>query len=335
MTLVLDTLRSLLPYKRKQTPSGWISFNAPCCHHRGHGSDDRMRGGVNFNEGFVYHCFNCGFATGWQPGKPIPLKLKMLCAWFGANDDDIKRLVFEALKTESQDYQTEKYVPQADFTKKSLPEGSLPILEWLQTDLDSDTEKKVLAVCEYLIDRGFNPADNNFYWSPLEDYSNRVIIPFLYQQDIVGSTARKITSGNPKYLSDQHPFFVFNLDRQTSQRKFVIVTEGPFDALSIDGVALLTNEISEQQAKIINSLGKTVILIPDQDSAGLVTIDQARERGWMVAFPNWDDDVKDVADAVRKYGKLFTIVDIIKTAVSGNIKINLYRNQLSKKVKNV
>jgi hypothetical protein len=294
-----------------------------------------MRGGVNFNEGFVYHCFNCGFATGWQPGKPIPLKLKMLCAWFGANDDDIKRLVFEALKTESQDYQTEKYVPQADFTKKSLPEGSLPILEWLQTDLDSDTEKKVLAVCEYLIDRGFNPADNNFYWSPLEDYSNRVIIPFLYQQDIVGSTARKITSGNPKYLSDQHPFFVFNLDRQTSQRKFVIVTEGPFDALSIDGVALLTNEISEQQAKIINSLGKTVILIPDQDSAGLVTIDQARERGWMVAFPNWDDDVKDVADAVRKYGKLFTIVDIIKTAVSGNIKINLYRNQLSKKVKNV
>jgi len=332
MTLVLDTLRNLLPYKKKQTPSGWISFNAPCCHRRGHKPDDRQRGGVNFTEGFVYHCFNCGFATGWQSGKPIPLKLKMLCGWLGANEDDIKKLIFEALRTESPDYIKEKYTPQVDFSKKELPEGSLPLVEWMNAELDNDIEKKLLSVIEYVIDRGFNPVDTNFYWSPIENYCDRVIIPFFYQNQVVGSTARKITNEKPKYLSDQHPFFVFNLDQQFSTRKFVIVTEGPFDALAVNGVALLTNEISEQQAKIINSLGKIVIVVPDQDRAGLKTVDQARDRGWMVSFPNWDPDVKDCADAVKKYGKLFTIVDIIKTAVEGNIKINLYKNKMAKRI---
>ena len=53
-------LLALLPSKRKTTPSGWTSFNAPCCHHRGNRADDRQRGGVliNPNGGFQYHCFN-------------------------------------------------------------------------------------------------------------------------------------------------------------------------------------------------------------------------------------------------------------------------------------
>jgi hypothetical protein len=335
MTLVLDTLRTLLPYKRKQTPSGWISFNAPCCHHRGHKPDDRMRGGVTFNEGFVYHCFNCGFSTGWQPGRPISFKLRELCSWLGAPDDTIKQLIFEALKTERPDYVKQHYNPSVEFTKKDLPEGSLPLIEWMQEKLDPDTEQKILSVIQYLIDRGYNPLAENFYWSPIEGYDNRVIIPFLYHGQIVGSTARRITDGKPKYLSDQHPNFVFNMDAQPDNRKYVIVCEGPFDALAVGGVALLTNEISEQHARIINSLSRQVIFVPDQDKAGIAGIDKARELGWSVAFPNWSDGIKDCSDAVRAYGKMFTIVDIINTAVSGNIKINLMRNQMIKKIKNV
>ncbi len=335
MTLVLDTLRTLLPYKRKQTPSSWISFNAPCCHHRGHKPDDRMRGGVAFNEGFVYHCFNCGFSTGWQPGRPISFKLRELCSWLGAPDDTIKQLIFEALKTERPDYVKQHYSPPVEFTKKDLPEGSLPLIEWMQEKLDPDTEQKILSVIQYLIDRGFNPLAENFYWSPIDGYDNRVIIPFLYHGQIVGSTARRITDGKPKYLSDQHPNFVFNMDAQPDNRKYVIVCEGPFDALAVGGVALLTNEISEQHARIINSLSRQVIFVPDQDKAGIAGIDKARELGWSVAFPNWSDGIKDCSDAVKEYGKMFTIVDIINTAVSGNIKINLMRNQMIKKIKNV
>ena len=44
MSSILDTFRTLLPPRAKASPSGWISFNAPCCHHRGHNQDKRKRG---------------------------------------------------------------------------------------------------------------------------------------------------------------------------------------------------------------------------------------------------------------------------------------------------
>ncbi len=93
------------------------------------------------------------------------------------------------------------------------------------------------------------------------------------------------------------------------------------------GVALLTNEIAEQQSRIINSLGAEVIVIPDQDTAGLTLFDRAAELDWSIAMPNWDADVKDVADAVQRYSALFVIVDAIKTAQRGQIKIKMAKQQ--------
>ena len=186
----------------------------------------------------------------------------------------------------------------------------------------------MISVVEYVVERGYDPLGGNFYWSPMPGFVDRVIIPFLYEGVVVGNTARKVKEGRPKYLSDQHPFFVFNVDTQDPLNKYVFVCEGPFDALAVDGVALLTNEISQQQAHIINQLGKEVIVIPDQDQAGLMLIKQAIDYDWSVAFPNWSEDVKDCADAVKKYGKLFVVVDAIKTAQHGEIKISVARNNL-------
>lgn len=333
MTLVVDKFQSLLPPRAKQSPSGWTSFNAPCCQHRGHSPDTRKRAGVRFDGlGFVYNCFNCKFTTGWQPGSPIGEKLKTLVRWMGASEDDVKDLVFEALKTESADYNPQQHQPKIEFTDKELPEGALPLLEWADADLDQDQEQNFRSVIQYVVDRGYDLNDNNFYWSPTPGYIDRVIIPFRWQNRIVGNTARKVRDGKPKYLSDQHPHFVFNFDQQQEDQKYIFVVEGPFDALSIDGVALLTNDISDQQSRIINSLGVEVIVIPDQDKAGLQLIKRAIELDWSVAFPNWDDDVKDCADAVRKYGKIFVVVDAIKTAQKGKIKITMAEKNLQQKI---
>jgi DNA primase len=191
-------------------------------------------------------------------------------------------------------------------------------------------------VLRYLIDRGYeNPFDYDFYWSPEPGYIDRVIVPFRWQGRIVGNTARKITQGKPKYVSDQHPHFVFNFDKQQDDQKYIIVCEGPFDALAIGGVALLTNDIAEQQSRIINSLGAEVIVVPDQDRSGLVLFDRAAELDWSVAMPSWDDDVKDVADAVNRYGKLFVLVDIINTAQKGSIKVNMAKNKQQYKIERI
>jgi hypothetical protein len=242
-------------------------------------------------------------------------------------------MILEALKTESADY-----VPaetKIDFISKDLPEGALPISEWIKETLDTELETKLADIIKYVVERGYDPLDYRFYWSPISGYDNRIIIAFFYKGKIVGNTARKISNGKPKYLSDQHPHFVFNVDGQDEDQRYLFVCEGPFDAMAIGGVALLTNDIADQQSKIINSLGHEVVVIPDQDRAGLVLINRAIENGWSVAFPNWEDDVKDCADAVQRYGKLFVVVDAIKTAQHGEIKLTMARKQLEAKLKRI
>jgi len=281
-----------------------------------------------FSEGVVYNCFNCKYTASWQPGRNISEKFKSLCRWLGANDDQIKELVFEALKTESTDYEPDHFVEKVKFTEKELPEGAMSINEWVNSAYLPDISADIGPVIDYVYSRGFDALSEHFYWSPAPGYIDRVLLPYYYEGKIVGSTARKVREGKPKYLSDQHPFFVFNVDEQDPKNKYVFVVEGQFDAYAIGGVGLLTNEIAQQQAHIINQLGKEVIVIPDQDKAGLMLIKQAIDYDWAVAFPNWGDDVKDVADAVLKYGKLFVIVDAIKTAQKGEIKISVARNNL-------
>jgi hypothetical protein len=258
--------------------------------------------------------------------------MKTLCRWLGASEDTIKELVFEALKTEGNEYQPLAQQTQLTFEDKPLPEGAMPLLEWVNSKYWKDIQHELEPVIAYVVSRGYDPFDGNYYWSPAPGYDGRVIIPFMWEGRVVGNTARKVTAGKLKYLSDQHPHFVFNFDQQKENQKYIFVCEGPFDALAVGGVALLTNEIAEQQSRIINSLGAEVIVIPDQDRAGLVLFDRAAELGWAIAMPNWDSDVKDVADAVLRYGKLFVIVDAIKTAQQGQIKINMAKKQQEHKL---
>ena len=114
---------------------------------------------------------------------------------------------------------------------------------------------------------------------------------------------------------------MFNVDAfANNEREIVIVTEGVFDAILIDGVSVMGNSVTAEQAHLIERLGKRVILCPDRDSAGKDLIEQALELGWEVSFPPWHADCKDAADAVAKYGRLLTVASIIKYATNNKIK---------------
>ena len=115
------------------------------------------------------------------------------------------------------------------------------------------------------------------------------------------------------------------MDAQDWSRKFVIVTEGPFDAITISGVSILGSEINDIQRELIDGLGRQVVVVPDRDAPGEKLINQATEFGWSVAFPEWEKDVNDIAEAVQKYGRLFTIQSILKTTEKTKLKIDLKR----------
>ena len=61
--------------------------------------------------------------------------------------------------------------------------------------------------------------------SPGLGFKNRIVIPFYKDNKVVGFTARAIKPEvSPKYLSEKQPGYVFNLDNQTPDKKFVIVS---------------------------------------------------------------------------------------------------------------
>jgi hypothetical protein len=321
MSVVSDTLLQLLPGRNKVTPSGWRSFNAPCCHHNGQSQDNRMRGGIiEAGDSISFHCFNCGFKTGWQPGRPLTAKMRKLLTWLGANDDAINKLSLAVLRlNEGIDIQT-RIVGIPSFEQTKLPDDARLITE------DSSSENKFLSqVKQYMakrklyIDQGYN-----YFWSPNLSYRDRVIIPFYYNNQIVGWSARSSHNNTKtKYLMEKQAGFVFNLDNQNSNKVFCVVVEGVIDAILIDGVALLTNEISDQQSMLLNKLNKEIIVVPDRDSAGKNLIERSIELGYSVSMPDWKAGIKDVADAVSEYGQLYTLYSIVSSAESSPLKIRL------------
>jgi hypothetical protein len=325
---IVDSIYSYLPAKKKQTPSGWTKFNAVCCPYNGTTPDTRQRAGIIRNgDGCSYHCFNCGFKASYQFGRHLPRKMRQLLQWFGAPDDVISKLALEALKIEG-DQQTLEQVTIPHLPDRELPEGFQTFTDWqtlLLEKQDTDVDPGLGAALDYIYSRNLDPFEYPFGWA--DSLPDRVIIPFIYEHRFVGWTARKLTEGRPKYLSDQTPGFVFNLDAQANDRKYVIVVEGPMDAVSVEGVALLGADIMDKQSMFINRLGRDVILVPDRDPDGLRTVEQAVKLGWSVSMPDWEPDIKDSNDAVRKYGKLWTLWSIINSAESSEVKIKLRTKQ--------
>jgi DNA primase len=126
---------------------------------------------------------------------------------------------------------------------------------------------------------------------------------------------------------------VFGTDLQHTDWQHVLVMEGIFDALSIGGLAVMHNTISNTQARLIRSLGREVTVVPDQDTAGVELIDRAVELGWAVSIPEWPAGCKDVNDAVIKLGRLGALLTIMSARETNKYKIEIRKKQLGKRLR--
>jgi len=321
---------SIIPGKKKNTSSGWISFNAVCCGHRGHKADRRSRGGLKFDgpTNWVMHCFNCTFSCSFVLGKPISPRARDFLQWCGVDKEQVQRWSLESLQHKDMlDFILPKRHTTIKFTEKTLPEGQL---------LDSSNPEHKVYV-DYLTSRKIDTESYPFLITPHDDTiggrnKNRVIVPYTYNNMIVGHTSRYLDNRIPKYINDQQPGYVFNIDIQKPEWQVCIVTEGIFDALSIDGVAIMHDDISNEQAMLLAQLNRRIIVVPDFDKTGLKMIDRALELGYSVSLPPWGPGVKDVNDAVIKYGKLPTLLAIIQHATMSKIKLELQRKKIVKTI---
>ena len=345
LNTIQDAVNQYLPAKRKSSVSGWTSFNAVCCEHNGESRDTRGRGGIitNPNGSVSYSCFNCNFKANYTPGRHLNYKFRKFLSWLGADENSIKRLVIDAIRVKDLVAPTETFVEEARaevyFKPRPLPAEAMNFVGWetfytLQAEnpnvynVPADFHNAVM----YTVDRNIDMIKYNLQWTPETQYNltKRVIIPFTWKNEVIGYTARTFEDYvKPKYFNQHEPNYVFNVDLQPKDAKFVIVVEGPFDAMAIDGVAILSNQCNEYQADIIDSLGKEVIVVPDCDRAGAKLVDQAIEYGWSVSYPVWQETHKDVSSAVTKYGRLFVLKSILEAKQTSRLKIELLKKKLN------
>jgi hypothetical protein len=341
LTTIQDTVQQLLPAKRKSnSTSGWVSFNAVCCHHRGETQDTRGRGGIiaNANGSVSYSCFNCNYTANYTPGRHLNYKFRKLLSWLGADDNTVKRLVIDAIRIKElvEPDKIEEVKEEVVFKKRQLPEQAQTLhalhVFYELSNNNTSVPREYHDAIIYSAARNIDLIKYECYWTPEQAYNlhKRLIIPFIWKNEIIGYSARAIYDDvKPKYHSHYEPNYVFNIDRQLKDAQFVIVVEGPFDAMAIDGVAVLSNECSDVQADIIDSLAREVIVVPDNDRAGVKLINDALEYGWNVSFPIWQETCKDVSDAVIKYGKLFVLKSILEAKETSRLKIELKKKRLN------
>lgn len=335
MALIHDLVSKHLPVRRRVGSKGWITCNAMCCHHRGHRPDNRSRGNFLFTpEGMiVYNCYNCGFKTRFD-GSKLSKNFEGLMDWMGVPSEDVKKVKLELMHTrldgDDTVHGTSSIVVMQDFKEVPLPAGAVPIESMITED---DISDDFMLALEYLGSRG-NPVMGgwNYHWSPNTklDMNKRIIIPFYHKTKVVGWTARYVgtpPSGTPRYYnSDLQTGYVFNCDAlHKSGRSYITVHEGPFDAISVDGVATLGSELSREQIAWLNSTDKEKIVVPDRQLTNQGLIDSALANGWSVSFPDWEEDIKDSADATRRYGRLFTLSTIMRSHTKNQLEIGIKR----------
>ena len=312
-------------FTKKISPTGWISFNAPCCHHTGESKpDSRGRGGLLFHEhgGFSYHCFNCGYTTTWNPKTPLPEKAIKLFKWFGIPQEQIKLFSFlswlEAKNNQNTNIQEEptNTIPKTFYYESNIHESiiekyfqtnSIKILDFpsnymsLQKTLETSnpdilSNKVFLKIMKYLESRKIlDYLDlSKIYWD-ISGKTPELIFPIQYfnkrknTYDYYGWVTRNTESGKNRsfvsYLDGNR--VPYNLEVLCKKdRKYLLLFEGIMDALLLDGIAFMSNIPNTTIIDFINAFPYEKILVPDRDNAGKELIKIALKHDWWVATPD-------------------------------------------------
>lgn len=328
MNAILDTILNHIS-RYRTTPNKWLAFKCPIC------MDKKVRCGIRVDEingGFSIHCFNCNFKTGYMPGNLIGNKLKKFMVELNIDHETIQKLQFDALKLLGQEkiieYELIKNT-RPNFKHIELPGDARPLVDYL-----NNPPNAILPIYEYVLKRNLNIDSYNFHWSPADNYVDKLIIPCYYNSDVVGYMLRNIKrNSNVRYIKHTQADYIFNMDNQhCSKKEFVLVTEGPFDAISVDGVALLGSNISKSQNYQLKQLYKEIILVPDRDKQGANLIEQAMEYGWTISFAEWPAGAKDVNESIMKIGKLATMWLIVNSKEQNKLKQEIKLIQLKRKL---
>ena len=303
----------------------WIPHNCPACVHMGQPRNDtRKRAGIRFESdgSFSFNCFNCGFKTYFKPGFDFNTKLVNLVDYYGATNEQKTKLILLArdlketnpLESENTKTKNTTWIP---IEKKPLPLNSKLFTDWAT---HPSPPKDFIKVLDGVMKRNPNIINAfELYWSPETELNmnQRFIIPYYYNSDIIGWSARTYyETKRMKYINQFPSNILYNIDiLNDNDLDIIYVTEGPINAGMIGGVATNHYTMKDHQIDILTRSKKKIVIVPDRDKDGMKMIEQAIQCGFSVSLPPWgsylDENgdrklISDVEQAVRIYGRLYT-----------------------------
>lgn len=335
MNIILDLALQYLPRKRKPAPNGGWYINCPMCVQMGEARNDtRFRGGFTpMGTSFIFHCHNCKFATGHEENGRVSKNLMKFLRTIGVPTQDIPlglRLLKKDEKLDKSKIQTVNVA--IDFSEIKLPKRSKPFEYWATQESPPGL---FLEAITYLHSRG-EPVFNGwaYYWSPDEKKSvnERILIPFFHHGRIVGYTGRLFTNNTKltRYYGEVPADFMFNQDKLEDDDDKVILVEGVLDAISIKGIAILGNHLTDKQISLLKRCGKDIILVPDRNKAGQMLVEQAIKNKWYVSLPDWDGGISDCAASTKRYGQIYTFESILEASTRNKMKIEAHFRLMSR-----
>lgn len=318
-----QVIRSHIPLSPRPNGRGFFPVLCKVCGD--HGRKGKRAGFKFEGDGVGYHCFNCGHGAAFEPirHKTMPKDMTIVLEAFGVDRIDWEPVLYTSLvaqndgteRTRRKKLITEIEPKSLEFPPFFYPLTNDPNDEWAQYSIEYLAGRKVDWKSQpfYLVRRDKDHKENAKWYGRLiiPNYKDGKLI-FWQGRDLTDlHTSKYLHQSTAKELVLSNYSFVGQYGEEP-----LYVVEGWFDAYHTGGVAVFGNELTEAQTQWLNMTGRPKVVIPDRKGDGHLLAEAALKLGWSVAFPDIGS-CKDVDEAVRKYGLLYTMSTIRENTLSG------------------
>lgn len=327
MDNIEDVVRSHIAFIYGVSSKGWNTVYCEVC-----GDGKRTKGpraGWNFDgDACFYHCFNCGVDANFDPHRDHPLSKNMYNVFeaYGIGSKDYNAVILKDSKVAKKRVKRKRvYLP-----KTNVPDYFKFLSEFDDNDVLATKARSFLSEkyhitqddYPFFLSTGKTASSDRGDQYRSKYLRNRIIIPAYHNKRMIYWQARIfIGESDKKYVSasvDNSSGVLFGLDNMfTNMDQPLYITEGFFDSWHVNGIAVITNKMSQPKIDLLSRNNRLKVVIPDYNMDGMNLANQAMELGWGISLPKIFPET-DICGAIARYGKLFVVKSIVSNTFHEN-----------------
>lgn len=310
---------------------GWNTVFCEVCGDGGRTKGPRS-GWMFVDEMAIFHCFNCNVGGSFDPDREYPYSRDMRTIFkaFGIPSEETDALA-------QKNFLTGKTAHKPERKKIDIPLLDIPDYFYPLADADEHNIFLHKAI-KFLDKKSIDFASYPFYLSTgvssqglaetaiARSLMDRLIIPAFRNEKMIYYIARSFDdNAKMRYLNPHVPrsSVLYGMDRlYTDIEKPLFITEGFFDSHHVNGIAVLENNMTNNQIELLNKSPRKKIVIPDRkknkskNDEGKKLALQALELGWGISLPEYGS-CSDISESIGKYGKMFILNSVSQNIVEG------------------